>query len=309
MLFGILILLCLFLLGLILEEITLFSEIKKISPPNKLTKTPRGNINIFSKGSGSTTVIIASSLYTTSPYCDFFSLQDKLSKFSRVVLYEKYGYGFSDDFSDDFNFDTLISDIRSSIRKNGNMPPYIFLCNGDSSLEVLRFAQLYPEEVLGIVFEDPINPANSNTIKVHSKLKIRILTFFKYTGILRLLYLIPHFKNKVIKNIPSKELQKLALRLHIKNFFSEFMIKENNNIKNNCSIVLNNNLDFKSIPIYILTAGKSNTLPYKDLVKTQEQLLSLSDNSFQIVVKGSDKYIHHHDENIIIQCIKEIMSK
>jgi pimeloyl-ACP methyl ester carboxylesterase len=311
-LYLILIIVCLLTIGLILEEIILFSQNKKLVYPGQLVKTSNGTIHVFSKGEGATTVVFASSLGVTSPYCDFYNLQEKISKFSNTALYERYGYGFSPDLSTYISLDSLVKDIRFSLKESGHTPPYIFLCHSMASVEIIRYAQLYPYEVQGIVMEDGVNPVLKDKLKLPSIVYLRIATFFKYTGVYRLAILISKIKKKIIGNTSSKELILLKKQLAAKNFYSEFMIKEIRSFSSNCSLVLKDRIDFKNIPLYIITAGdrKSFSKEFnKAWLQSQEEMLSWSNNSSQVVVKNSDHFIHYYDENIIIDAISELVKK
>ncbi|WP_143316629.1 alpha/beta hydrolase [Clostridium sp. HBUAS56017] len=309
-LYLVLIIVSLLTIGLILEEIILFYQNKNFVNPGQLVKTPHGNINVFSKGTGPTTVVLASNLGVTSPYCDFYNLQDKISKFSNTALYERYGYGFSPDLSSSIGLDNLVNDIRYSLKESGHTPPYIFLCHSMASIEIIRYAQLYPHEVQGIIMEDGVNPTFKAKIKLPSIVYLRIATFFKFTGIYRLITLIPSVKKKILGNTSTKELISLKKRLNIKNFYNEYMIKEIKNFSSNCSLVLKEDINFKNTPLYILTAGNRKSFS-KEFNKTwfqsQEEMLSWSNKSSQVVVKNSDHFIHYYDEEILINAVKEII--
>ncbi|MDS0525543.1 alpha/beta hydrolase [Clostridium sp. SHJSY1] len=301
---------CILTIGLILEEIILYLQKKRLTYPGHLIKTSNGNIHVVSKGDGDTTIVFASSLGITSPYCDFFSLQDKISNFSKTALYEKYGYGFSPDIYTNVSLDNLVHDIRFSLKECGHTPPYIFLCHSMASVEILRYAELFPSEVKGIIMDDAFNPEFKDKLKLPSIAHIRIATFFKYTGFYRLVTKFPYIKKKTIGNIPSKDLRHLKSRLHVRNYYNEYMIKELKQFSANCSLILRNGINLKNIPLYIITAGNRKAFS-KDFNKawfqSQEEMLSWSKKSSQVVVKNADHFIHYYDEEILINAVKEII--
>lgn len=301
---------CIFTIGLILEEIILYLQKKKLIHPGQLIKTSNGNIHIISKGKGDTTIVFASSLGTTSPYCDFYSIQDKISKFTKTALYEKYGYGFTPDIYTNVSLDNLVQDIRYSLKESGHTPPYIFFCHSTASIEILRYIELFPSEVKGVVMEDAFNPKLKDKLKLPSIISLRIATFFKYTGFYRLFTKFPYINKRTLGNTPSKELMNLKRQIHVKNFHNEYMIKELKNFSKNCSLILKSEINLKNIPLYIVTAGnrKSFSKEFNTAwFQSQEEMLSWSNKSSQVVVKNSDHFIHYYDEDILINAVTEIL--
>ena len=276
-LFLILYVVALAIIGMFIEEMILLYEGRHSKVPAMLIKASKGSINVLSKGFGDTTVVFSSGYGCPSPYCDFYNLQERVSKFTKTALYERYGYGYSDDIFHGISIDNLVEDIRLSLKKSGHTPPYIFFAHSMASIEVLRYSQMYPYEVSGIILEDGLNPEIKDSIPLPSNLVLRFMQVFKFTSILRLAIKFPYFKSKFIPADTSKEIIKLKTRLIKKNFWNENMVYEMKNFKLNCSTVLNYGTDFKSLPIQIITAG--NRTAYSEKVnkiwlQSQKNMLS-----------------------------------
>lgn len=309
-LFFILFLIFLSIVGIVLEEIILLYEIKDSKAPGMLIEASNGALHIFSKGIGKTTLVFTSGTGSASPYYDFYNLQESVSKFTKTALYERYGYGYSNDLSHGIPLDSLVDDIRFALKKSGHTPPYIFLAHSMASIEVLRYTQMYPNEVMGIILEDGVNPEIKDTIPIPNTLTLRSIQFLKFIGLLRLAFKIPFFKNQVITASASKEIIKIKTRLTIKNFWNENMVCEMKNFKRNCSTVLSHGTNFKDLPIQILTA--ENRRAYSDSVnkiwlQSQKNMRHFSTNTDQIIVEGSDHFIHDDNNDIIISAIKSIL--
>lgn len=309
-LYTLLVLVVFLILGLIFEEVSSFKEEIKISPPGTLVETDNGEVHVYSKGEGEYTVVFSSDIGVSSPFCDYYTLQEKVSQFSKTALYERYGYGFSSNIVFNGNLDELVEDIRLSLRKAGHTPPYILVPHSMSSIESLHFAQKYPNEIKGIIMNDGTNPWFSQHKKNIGTPYLRLIQFLKYTGVLRLITLIPYFKNKInIANLPN-DIQSLNLKLFLKNVCNENMFLESKNISQTCSTVLDEENSIGNIPLIILTAENhpSFTQVEKDAwYNTQKDLLSWSSNSKQIIVNGTDNFIHHSHGGIISIAIKEIL--
>lgn len=310
LLYTLLALVILLIIGLICEEFLSFIEDKNLNPPGDIIKLDTGNTHMFSKGNGNNTVVFTSGSGVTSPYCDYYKLQENVSKFSKTALFERYGYGFSDNVEYDANIDAIVENLRQSLKASGHTPPYVIVAHSMAGLEALRFAQLYPNEVKGIVMIDALNPWFIEHKKKTSIISIRFLQILKYTGILRLLTLTPYFKNKLQINNITDEVNRIKKALFIRNFWNEDMITELKSLSSNCTKVLDKSQSIGDIPLIILTAEneKNFSKEEKDAwINTQKDLITWSSRSKQVLVKGADHFIHHTNQDVVLIAIKEIL--
>lgn len=310
-LFVILFIIIILIIGMLTEEIILYVQSKKgKNNPGTLIKASKGSINVISKGSGKFTVVFTSSYSVPSPYLDYYTLQNEVSKFTNTAIYERYGYGFSDDIKSAIDLDMFVNDLRFVLKKSGHNPPYIFVAHSMSSLEVLRYAECYPKEIKGIIFEEGLNPKFNNEILLPSIALIRFIQFIKYIGLFRLLLLLPYFKNKYTNSKLSDSLNKMKIRLTIKNIWNENMVNEIKNLKKNCNLILKDGVDLDNIPLRILTAENRSNFS-KDLnklwIKSQKDMKNFSSNSNQLIIEDSDHYIHDDYNDIIICYIKNLL--
>ena len=81
-----------------------------------------------------------------------------LSNDYKIVVVEKFGYGFSDVVDENRNIDTMLSETRMALDKAGIKGPYVLCPHSMSGLEALYWAQKYPEEVVAIVGLDMAVP-------------------------------------------------------------------------------------------------------------------------------------------------------
>ena len=102
---------------------------------------------VFMSGSG-----------TVSPVYDFRILYEKLIPDFRIIVIEKFGYGYSDLYEGPCDIDSLVSFQRQALDKAGEKGPFILLPHSMSGLEAIRWAQQYPEEVDAIVGLDMATP-------------------------------------------------------------------------------------------------------------------------------------------------------
>ena len=119
--------------------------------PGELIEVDGKNMSIYTEGSGEHTIVFMSGWGTPSPIYDFRPLYEKLSDDNRIVVIEKFGYGFSDEYDGDRDFDTILRQDREALEKAGIKGPFVLCPHSLSGLEAQLWAQNYPEEVEGIV--------------------------------------------------------------------------------------------------------------------------------------------------------------
>ena len=76
-------------------------------------------MSIYVEGSGSRTLVFLSGSGTCSPILDFKSLYSLLSDGYRIVVVEKFGYGYSDVVDEDRNIQNILSEMRLALNKAG----------------------------------------------------------------------------------------------------------------------------------------------------------------------------------------------
>lgn len=117
------------------------------------------NIHVYRQGNiNKPKIVLMSGSGTVAPVYDFKILYEKLSKSFRVIVMEKFGYGYSDIFDSPADIDTLVSTQKKALETIGENGPYILMPHSMSGIEALRWAQLYPEDVLAIVGNDMCTP-------------------------------------------------------------------------------------------------------------------------------------------------------
>ena len=79
------------------------------------------NIHIFRPGNISKPkILLMSGSGTIAPVYDFKVLYEKLSKSFRIIVMEKFGYGYSDIFDSPADIDTLVSIQRKALETTNN---------------------------------------------------------------------------------------------------------------------------------------------------------------------------------------------
>ena len=158
-------------------------------PLGQLIEVDGHNMCIYTEGEGDHTLLFLSGSGTAAPILDFKSLYSLLKDDYRIVVIEKYGYGFSDIVDTERSFDTILRQDREVLAKAGIEGPFILCPHSMSGLEAIMWAQDYPEEVEAIVGLDMVLPRTYDDFDFEGILRYeKLAAFAREMGIVRFYY-------------------------------------------------------------------------------------------------------------------------
>lgn len=141
------------------------------------------------QGEGARTLVFLSGSGTVSPILDFKSLYSLLSDDFRIVVIERFGYGFSDIVGTERSFDTILRQDREVLAKLGIEEPYILCPHSMAGLEAILWVQMHPEEVASIVGLDMALPRSYDDFDFGSVQRLgRFADIGRAVGFMRFLY-------------------------------------------------------------------------------------------------------------------------
>ena len=259
---------------------------KTLKYNGELVNVDGHNIHIYRTGNiGNPKIVLMSGSGTVAPVYDFKILYEKLSKNFRVIVIEKFGYGYSDIFDSPADIDTLVSTQKKALETIGEDGPYILMPHSMSGIEALRWAQMYSDDVLAIIGNDMCTPLTYRAWtdeKVEKKIRLmKFATKYKLQGLLCPL------SNRCLTNFEIKQ-QKL---LRKRNAFNICCINESKEILSNVSIV--EKAGYTKCPILLFSSNGKQTQGYWS--KAQEEF-SVIQNA-KLVRYDCGHYIHHYKSN------------
>ena len=173
-----------------IHRVLLSVEKKRIIPNGQLVEVNGHNMHVYVEGDNdnSPLLVFLSGGGTSAPVYDFKPLYSLLADEYKVAVVEKIGYGYSEIADVPRDIDTILSETRASLSAVGESGPYVLIPHSMSGLEALRWAQLYPDEVMGIIGIDMAIPSVyiDGLVEVPS-LQIALMSMFTYMGIHRFL--------------------------------------------------------------------------------------------------------------------------
>jgi CubicO group peptidase (beta-lactamase class C family)/pimeloyl-ACP methyl ester carboxylesterase len=110
-------------------------------------------MTLYASGAGNPAVILEAG--GGSSHRTWDSVQQKISRFARVVSYDRPGYLNSDTCSSSRDAITVAKELREALNKAGIKPPYVLAGWSLGGAFVSVFAGLFPKDVAGLVLVDP----------------------------------------------------------------------------------------------------------------------------------------------------------
>lgn len=131
---------------------------RSLTCPGELVSVNGHQIHVYRQGNpNAPSIVFMSGHCTVAPVYDFKILYEKLQDF-RIIVIEKFGYGYSDICESPCDIDTLVAIQRQALAMVGEAGPYILAPHSMSGLEAIRWKQQYPDEVAAIIGIDMATP-------------------------------------------------------------------------------------------------------------------------------------------------------
>jgi pimeloyl-ACP methyl ester carboxylesterase len=187
------------LLGLTYQVLACQRERQTVAP-GQLVDLAHGQLHLLIQGtapSGQPTIVLDHSLGGVEGYF----LIDRLATLSRVCIYDRAGYGWSDRAPQRRTSQQIVQELDTALTQAGIAPPYLLIGDSFGSYNMRLYAHTFPEKVCGLVLTDGLHESGMLTM---SPLLRGLQAFFisgflvaiggSSIGIIRLLRLIGLFK-------------------------------------------------------------------------------------------------------------------
>lgn len=158
-------------------------------PLGQMVEVDGHDMCVYVQGTGPHTLVFLSGSGTASPILDFRGLYSLLAGDYRIVVIEKFGYGFSDVVDTERSFDTMLRQDREALSRVGVEGPYVLCPHSMSGLEAILWAQRHPDEVEAIVGLDMALPRSYDEFDFEGTLRLeRLAALGREVGVVRLFY-------------------------------------------------------------------------------------------------------------------------
>ncbi len=293
------------------------------SPPGDLIEVGGCKIHFYTQGKGYPTVILDHSLGGI----DGYFLIDEIAKITRVCIYDRPGYGWSQASPQSRCSEVIAQELHQLLQQAKIEPPYILVGNSFGSYNVRLYAHYYPEQVQGIILTDGL----SETLMLKLPLALKIIKLFFLSGFLisilgSILGLVRILGNLRIFELVKPELRQFSPEIltRVKKSFYRpqhwlTMARELWNLEKSANQVKVANY-FLDIPIINIKANSffkrslwNFYLPLNQVDKFRNQmhinLLQLSNHINQLSASQSSHFVWIDQPQIIITAIEQLISQ
>ena len=255
-------------------------------------------------------------------------VQPEVSKFTRVVSYDRAGYAWSETGPLPRTSHQLVYELHTALQNSGIKGPYILVGQSFGGFLVRAFARYYPKEVAGMVLVDVLN--EDERINIDNKM-VRIRDFAKGRK-----PPIPQIMSKTIRRdvqdsvvantqieppmdkLPA-DIQKLQIWAQSRMRFIRAGQSEMDWSPEDVADMYANKgkkeYRLGNIPLIVISKGDGGYEGMPDgmeleaeRLRLQEELSHLSTNGKHIVDKKSGHNIHLEDPQIVIDAIRQVVN-
>lgn len=252
-------------------------------PPGTLVDIDDCRLHIQDEGNGGPSVILEAGLGGMSSAWAW--IQPETAKFSRVISYDRAGLGWSGPDTAPKTAALAARRLRSALLHSHVPPPYVLVGHSMGGLFIRVFADLYPNEVAGMVLLDAVHPdqhLRSAAINTHMRSGFRFLKTVPLLAQLGYVRLTGLF-NAWTEGLPALQAAEaeafLSTYRHLKTTHDESRAWESI-----CAEVRGTRA-LGDIPLAVVTACRA-VLPGHPAL--QRELAALSSDSVHFAVKGAD---------------------
>lgn len=279
-------------------------EEKLREPLGQLIDINGNNMSVYIEGSGSKTLVFLSGGGTCSPILDFKSLYSLLSDEYRIVVVEKFGYGYSDVVDEDRNIQTILSETRLALHKAGIDGPYVLCPHSMSGIEALYWAQEYSDEVEAIIGLDMAVPEYYENMKIN----LPLMKLGQYAADLGITRLIPTLaESDAIKHGTLTNDEKNRYRAIFYNRTATVtMINEAKSVKDNARIVAQNGVPQVPMLLFISDGTGGTGFDKETWRRIQEKYISEVESGKYIEL-DCPHYVHDYEYRRISEEIKSFL--
>ncbi len=283
------------------------NQLKKVKEIGELVELNNRYVHTIVSGNEDTkpTIILDAGLSCCS--IDWYYLQPELSKFARVVSFDRAGYGWSSPTQGTNTCEETVEDLVQVLEKLAIKPPYILVGHSFAGLTMRLFASSYPDKVAGLVLIDAVHENrylrkdwDAARKKDHQK-NLQLFRLGYLTSSLGLPRLLKQPVGR--KYLPEPHQRSLNyIGYHPKTF--EAVYKEFLHSEKSAKQVANSKPLNRDLPIRVISSNN----PDPTWIEHQELLCKLSNQTKQIKTDNSHS-IHLENPQVVIQTVKEVFEE
>lgn len=285
------------------HSIRLKKEESLRAPIGQLVDVNGAKMNVYTEGSGEKTLVFLSGGGTCSPVLDFKSLYSLLSDDYRIVVIEKFGYGFSDVIDTPRDIDSVLETSREALRQAEIEGPFVLCPHSLSGIESLYWAQKYPYEVSAIIGLDMALPSTYEGYPINM-FGARLGQFGAKIGITRFIP-VAGISDAIKHGTLTDEEKEIYCAVFYSRTATSTMIEELKNIKQSAAKVGSG--EMPQVPMLMFVSNGSGTGWNAEKWQNYQLEFAEGKDNVQTVVLDCPHYVHDYEYERISEDIKDFL--
>lgn len=290
-------------------------------PPGELVTVDGRRVHLYGQGSGGPTVVLVTGLGDNS--LSWGTLPTKLATFTRVCVYDRPGYGWSEPAAAALTAEAIAANLHAALQAADEPGPYILVGHSFGGIYVRAFARQFPDEVAGLVLIDSSHESQSLRLPqevLGSRRQTLLLLATRLLAPLGVVRLLKMQQAGVANRPLSAAILARMLALHNQTHFSRAVAQEIT-ILPRATRSASGPDGLGDLPLVVLTRGvdfKLEDLPHvpPDVLATanaswqalQAELAALSTYGRQIIATQSGHYIHYTEPELIVDAVRSMVA-
>lgn len=255
-------------------------------------------LHLSCSGAGGPVVVLEYGLQGS--YLDWYLVQPEIARFTRVCVYDRAGYGWSDPSPRPRVPSVMAEELHTLLHAAGEKPPYILAAHSFGSFPAVMFAHRFPSEVSGLVLVDGLHTFSTFPFGMEVRLSIRSMQLLVPFGI-------PRWRHWFGGNFPPS-LQGEQQAIGCRPGFYGAIYRERAALPESVA-QMRAIPNLGSVPLIVVAHDPkilSGTPGLDDWPKVQRQKLQLSTNSELVVATGSSHDIPKDRPDVIVAAVKKL---
>ncbi len=295
----------LILAGTIYESVSEAADVQAYPPLGQMVDVGSYRLHINCTGTGSPTVVIEAGLGDWS--LPWNAVQEAVAKTTRVCTYDRAGMGYSEASPLPRTAEKFAYELHTLLERANIAGPYVLVGHSLGGLTVRIFVHNYPTEVVGAVLIESMSHGHSP----QSQMEIAPQTSYQPSA-----FSLPLFLGRMglvrflaaplglIENLPA-ETQPAYAAFAVTPRTAQEWVDEFVNVQ--VSLAQADAVtSFGDLPLIVVTAALNQQTDWQTM---QTELLQLSSDSQQIVVKNSGHNIHLDQPEAAVAAIVDMVSQ
>jgi pimeloyl-ACP methyl ester carboxylesterase len=279
--------------------------------PGQIAEADGARLNLYCTGSGSPAVLLDAGHQDWAPA--WAVIQPQVAAWTRVCSFDRPGYGFSPPGPMPRTSERIATELHDALRKLGIAGPYVLVGHAFGATNMRTFADLYTDEVQGLVLLDP-DPIDGGTpeqiARAHSVYIRQAEEIQRCRDALAVHVVQPPelaCDKRFFRGFPDpgwSEVMNSALAnaVHTRPGLSDTANAELEQIPGDEQWLRDHRKSLGSRPIRVITAAQHKP----DTIAAQAGLLAVSSNAKQILAMHSrNAYVQFDEPELVLDAIAE----